>query len=169
MLMGKGGLCGFETPGLHEGVHRLEEACEPSEAVYFDTSLSGVRKLSERLFLKTQLVFLCRLGWDSAWCVACVGMVRRPLPHAVSGLHSAKDPCPDKAVVGTAAGTVSSAQSGRQVIEPEARPERSSLSPRWFDWGMFLWIVWLPKPSPGGQREVTHLFPPDPPSEPHVS
>lgn len=45
-------------------------------------------------------------------------------------------------------------------MEPEARPERSSLSPRWFDWGMFLWIVWLPKPSPGGQREVTHLFPP---------
>lgn len=58
MLMGKGGLCGFETPGLHEGVHRLEEACEPSEAVYFDTSLSGVRKLAERLFLKTQLAFL---------------------------------------------------------------------------------------------------------------
>lgn len=49
MLMGKGGLCGFETPGLHEGVHRLEEACEPSEAVYFDTSLSGVRKLADRL------------------------------------------------------------------------------------------------------------------------
>lgn len=68
MLMGKGGLCGFETPGLHEGVHRLEEACEPSEAVYFDTSLSGVRKLAERLFLKTQLVFL--FDW-AGQCLVC--------------------------------------------------------------------------------------------------
>lgn len=41
MLMGKGGLCGFETPGLHEGVHRLEEACEPSEQSTLTLPLVG--------------------------------------------------------------------------------------------------------------------------------
>lgn len=70
---------GLKPLGWDEGVHRLEEVCEPSEAVYFGTSLSGgMRKLAERLFLRTQLV-LSRLCWDSASCVACMGMVRRHL------------------------------------------------------------------------------------------
>lgn len=72
-----------------------------------------------------------------------------------------RDPCPNKAVAGTAVGTVSSARE-RQVIEPEARPERSGLSPRWFDWGVFLWKCVAALASSQGPEEVTHLCLPRP-------